>query len=606
MGNKKTNSKSQKALAKERVQTHKKMIIDENKYAKVDKIAPNDSYVILRNVNKIYDNHVQAVFNFNLDIKEKEFIVFVGPSGCGKSTTLRMIAGLEDITYGDLFIGGKYCNLAHPKDRDLAMVFQNYALYPHMSVYQNMAFGIKIRKHKVPCFEPSQYDEVEKEQIDLRNRIVLLNKQARVGKRNADEIEVERKEVLAKLDEVNAKLKDLEPSRVPVQEINNKRINQLIKENISFKKILDKYNSSTEDLDEDEKIETEAKKADIINTIAKNEKEIEYLKVTPVQTFKNVLLKKYEIDEKVQDAARILDLGPYLTRKPAALSGGQRQRVALGRAIVRNAGLFLMDEPLSNLDAKLRVQMRSEIVTLHNRIGATTIYVTHDQTEAMTMASRIVVMKDGHIQQIGTPIEIYDHPSNTFVAGFIGSPAMNIFQAKIKKGDLKLSKDFEVKLSKERLAQVEEFAKKSIENNAKKIANIDRMIEKGNAKGNLSEGNKELFNSRKETYQTAKARMEAYLAGEEIDLFFGIRAEDIISGQDAIKFTELSKPYSATAIVAEFLGHEYYVHFNFGETKIVAKVPVTKDLLKVGDKVDVMFNMDKAHLFEFDSKETIF
>jgi multiple sugar transport system ATP-binding protein len=232
----------------------------------------------LKNINKIYDNKVQAVFDFNLDIAEHEFIVFVGPSGCGKSTTLRMIAGLEDISSGELYINGQLMNDVQPKDRDIAMVFQSYALYPHMTVYDNMAFALTLKK-----------------------------------------------------------------------------------------------------------------------------------------------MPKAEIDKRVHEAAEILELTPYLKRKPKALSGGQRQRVALGRAIVRNAKVFLMDEPLSNLDAKLRVQMRAEIIRLHNQLNATTIYVTHDQTEAMTMASRIVVMKDGHIQQVGTPREIYDHPSNLFVASFIGS-----------------------------------------------------------------------------------------------------------------------------------------------------------------------------------------
>ena len=231
----------------------------------------------LRHIDKIYDNNVQAVFDFNLEIKDKEFIVFVGPSGCGKSTTLRMIAGLEDISAGEFYIDGKLMNDVEPKDRDIAMVFQSYALYPHMSVYDNMAFGLKLKK-------------------------------------------------------------------------------------------------------------------------------------TP----------KEEIDKRVREAARILEIEDYLDRKPKALSGGQRQRVALGRAIVRNAKVFLMDEPLSNLDAKLRVQMRSEIIKLHERINATTIYVTHDQTEAMTMADRIVVMKAGYIQQIGTPEDIYNEPQNAFVADFIG------------------------------------------------------------------------------------------------------------------------------------------------------------------------------------------
>lgn len=250
----------------------------------------DDAYVSLRHIDKIYDNNVQAVFDFNLDIKKHEFIVFVGPSGCGKSTTLRMVAGLEDISKGELYIDGELCNDKTPKDRNIAMVFQSYALYPHMSVYENMAFGLKIKR-----------------------------------------------------------------------------------------------------------------------------------------------LPKYEIDKRVHEAARILQIEEYLDRKPKALSGGQRQRVALGRAIVRNAKVFLMDEPLSNLDAKLRVQMRSEIIRLHESLNATTIYVTHDQTEAMTMATRIVVMKRGVIQQIGAPIEIYNNPANLFVAGFIGSPSMNFFKVKFDK-----------------------------------------------------------------------------------------------------------------------------------------------------------------------------
>ena len=240
----------------------------------------------LKNIYKVYPNGFNAVKDFNLEIEDKEFIIFVGPSGCGKSTTLRMIAGLEDISSGELWIGDKLVNDVEPKDRDIAMVFQNYALYPHMTVFDNMAFGLKLRK-------------------------------------------------------------------VP----------------------------------------------------------------------------KDEIKRKVEEAAKILDLEKLLDRKPKALSGGQRQRVAMGRAIVRNPKVFLMDEPLSNLDAKLRVQMRIEIAKLHQRLGTTIIYVTHDQTEAMTLGTRIVVMKDGIIQQVDTPQNLYEKPQNLFVAGFMGSPQMNFLDA---------------------------------------------------------------------------------------------------------------------------------------------------------------------------------
>jgi len=255
--------------------------------------------LILDNVVKVYGKDNTAVDHFNLHVKDQEFIVFVGPSGCGKSTTLRMIAGLEEITSGELLIDGKVMNDVAPKDRDIAMVFQNYALYPHMNVYDNMAFGLKLRK-----------------------------------------------------------------------------------------------------------------------------------------------LKKSVIKEKVEHAAAILGLEDYLDRKPKALSGGQRQRVALGRAIVRDAKVFLMDEPLSNLDAKLRVQMRAEIQKLHQQLGTTSIYVTHDQTEAMTMATRLVVMKEGLIQQVGTPKEVYDNPNNMFVGGFIGSPPMNFLKGKVLKDHLKIGELF--------------------------------------------------------------------------------------------------------------------------------------------------------------------
>ena len=260
---------------------------EEKKKIKAKKVSPESNKPNLQ----ITEEGVVAVQEFNLDIKDKEFIVLVGPSGCGKSTTLRMVAGLEEISGGELYIDDKLCNDVAPKDRDIAMVFQNYALYPHMTVYENMAFSLKLKK-----------------------------------------------------------------------------------------------------------------------------------------------LPKDEIDKKVREAAEILDITQYLDRKPKALSGGQRQRVAIGRAIVRNPKVLLMDEPLSNLDAKLRNQMRAEIIKLRQRINTTFIYVTHDQVEAMTLGDRIVIMKDGYIQQIGTPQDVFNHPTNLFVAGFIGTPQMNFFDAKLENG----------------------------------------------------------------------------------------------------------------------------------------------------------------------------
>ncbi len=268
----------------------------------------------LRNICKEYQSGVKAVSDFNLEIEDKEFIVFVGPSGCGKSTTLRMIAGLEDITSGELYIDGRLVNDVVPKDRDIAMVFQNYALYPHMTVYDNMAFGLKLRK-----------------------------------------------------------------------------------------------------------------------------------------------MPKADIDARVKEAARILGIEMYLSRKPKALSGGQKQRVALGRAIVREPKVFLLDEPLSNLDAKLRAQMRTEITKLHNRLATTFIYVTHDQTEAMTMGTRIVVMKDGVMQQVESPQNLYDYPCNQFVAGFIGTPQMNFFDTKLVKKNGKVVAQFaeqEIEIPESKVAKI--------------------------------------------------------------------------------------------------------------------------------------------------------
>jgi len=359
----------------------------------------------LEHIYKIYDNKVTAVTDFNLHIKDKEFIVFVGPSGCGKSTTLRMIAGLEEISKGDLYIDGKRMNDVPPKDRDIAMVFQNYALYPHMTVFDNMAFGLKLRK-----------------------------------------------------------------------------------------------------------------------------------------------FPKDEIKRRVDEAAKILGLTEYLDRKPKALSGGQRQRVALGRAIVRDAKVFLMDEPLSNLDAKLRVQMRAEIAKLHQRLNTTTIYVTHDQTEAMTMATRIVVMKDGIIQQVGTPKEVYDKPENVFVGGFIGSPAMNFFEAKIAEGYVVL----------------------------------------GDLKLEIPEGKMKVL------------REQGYVGK---DVIFGIRPEDI---HDEQIFLE-SFPKATVDVnveVAELTGAELMIYSTINGKDFVARVDARSEV-KPGQKVKLALDMNKCHFFDAETEVRI-
>ena len=354
--------------------------------------------ILLKNIKKIYPGNVVAVQDFNLEIEDREFIVLVGPSGCGKSTTLRMIAGLEEISEGELYIGDRLVNDVAPKDRDIAMVFQNYALYPHMTVFKNMAFGLTLRK-----------------------------------------------------------------------------------------------------------------------------------------------MPKAEIRAKVEEAARILDIEHLLDRKPKALSGGQRQRVALGRAMVRNPAVFLLDEPLSNLDAKLRNQMRTEISKLHKELGTTFVYVTHDQTEAMTMGDRIVVMKDGFIQQIDTPQNLYNRPCNLFVAGFIGTPQMNFISGTILKTGA---------------GYAAEFAECRVVLPEGKCANLGQY------------------------------------EGKEVML--GIRPEDIIVGAEGPEALELQVD------LVELMGAEMYLHCNLAGSKLVVRTPVI-DGCKADSRLNVRFNTAKLHIFD---KET--
>ena len=363
--------------------------------------------VDLNHIYKKYEgNDKYSVNDFDLHIKDKEFIVFVGPSGCGKSTTLRMVAGLEDISKGTLEIDHKVMNDVAPKDRDIAMVFQNYALYPHMSIYDNMAFGLKLRHYK-----------------------------------------------------------------------------------------------------------------------------------------------KDEIDKRVNHAADILGLSEYLDKKPAELSGGQRQRVALGRAIVRDAPIFLMDEPLSNLDAKLRVTMRAEIAKLHQNLGTTTIYVTHDQTDAMTLADRVVVMSVGKVQQIGTPLEVYNTPVNMFVAGFIGSPQMNFFNVHFKGNRISDGKGLDIE---------------------------------------IPEG---------------KAKMLKEKGYDDKDLVFGIRPEDIHS-EEAFLETWPNQIVESTVVVSELLGSTIQLYQKVDGTEFVAIVNA-RDYHTPGDKVRMGFDVNKAHFFDKDTTNAI-
>lgn len=426
--------------------------------------------VVFKNINKIYPNKVQAVFDFNLEVNDKEFIVLVGPSGCGKSTTLRMLAGLESITSGDIYIDDVLVNEVEPKDRDIAMVFQSYALYPHLTVHDNMAFSLKLRKVFFPL-----YDE--------NGNPILGN-------------DVE------KIADLEDELYELKRIKAPQEKID-----------------------------------------EIVNEIKSEENKFD----TPQYEYRHYT--KEEIEERIKNAAEILGLEPYLNRKPKALSGGQRQRVALGRAIVRTPKVFLMDEPLSNLDAKLRVSMRSEIAKIHKSVGATTIYVTHDQTEAMTMATRIVVMNKGHIQQIGTPNEIYNYPANLFVADFIGSPSMNFIKGRLKE---------------------EKFVIDGPEDISYPI-------------------NKEL-----------KEKLKAY---ENKEIIFGIRPEDVSVFLENQKDNK-TQTYELKSDVCELLGHEVVVYGYINGQRIIAKTKASF-AFTAGETYHCSFDESKIHFFDTETTERI-
>ena len=366
--------------------------------------------VQLTHVKKIYSGKVVAVHDFNLFIKDKEFVVFVGPSGCGKSTTLRMVAGLEDISEGTVEIDGQVVNDLQPKDRFVSMVFQNYALYPHLTVFDNIALPLRLMKQavKVPL--------TDKEKADIQTKIA---KQDRIIKVQTEKIEQEhvakkRQEALAFLDEQKRLLgQQLSAEKDPKARIKlESKIRDLEYDHLKAVALIDSERRL--------KLAS-SERSTLAAELASGEK-IERRKMSSDQVF-----------EKVSAVAKTLGITEYLARKPRALSGGQRQRVAIGRAMVKDCKVLLMDEPLSNLDAKLRNQMRAEIILLRKKIDTTFIYVTHDQTEAMTLGDRIVVMKDGLIMQVGTPQQVFDYPENLFVAEFIGAPKMNTFKCSLTK-----------------------------------------------------------------------------------------------------------------------------------------------------------------------------
>ena len=463
----------------------------------------------LEHVSKVYEGkkknqNVLAVNDFNLEITKKEFVVFVGPSGCGKSTTLRMIAGLEDITSGKLFIDGELMNSVEPKFRNIAMVFQNYALYPHMSAYDNMAFGLRNMKINAPKLDKDGNQVLDIDKKSVKHFVKELKKEERKLlslKKKQNDANDNEKEELTKI-------------------INN------VEEHIEKIKQTIEYYSSTK---------------------------------TPIYVSKHI--SEQEIKEKITKVAKILDIEELLNRKPKNMSGGQRQRVALGRAIVRTPKIFLLDEPLSNLDAKLRSQMRVEITKLYEQLDTPFIYVTHDQVEAMTMGTIIVVMRKGVVQQIDTPVNLYDYPANRFVAGFLGTPQMNFYEIKLStRGDK---------------------------------ANILLPCE-NKLSISLKELDRELF--------------EEYKGTKEKDAIIGIRSEDIHLAQGK------EQSIKAKVVLSEVLGSETLIYADFdleSETNIreslsavVVKVP-GRFIVNNGDIIDLAFNNKKIHLFDANEEKSI-
>lgn len=491
-----------------------------------------------------------AVKDFNMEINDGEFIVFVGPSGCGKSTTLRMIAGLEEISSGELYIDDHLVNNVDAKDRDVAMVFQSYALYPHLSAYDNIAFGLKIRKIPTPKLdkEGNQVIDLDKKKISqLNKKVKSLVKEINVACKGMEKDQVALEGVIAEIDALNSEISTL---RTQVE--GEQADKELTAEE---QKRLSKLSQKLEDaIGKKEYYEKEiayAKEQSQLNKgrLEESQKELNYYSTTPVPLFDMVHMSKEEIDTKVKWAADILGIEELLDSKPSEMSGGQRQRIALGRAMVRGPKVFLLDEPLSNLDAKLRTAMRSEIVKLHNQLKTTFIYVTHDQIEAMTMGTRIVVMKLGIVQQVDTPTNLFDYPENKFVASFIGTPQMNFFDVTIQKAGAKL-------------------------------------------KVSLKDGQATLL-SLKELRTIDKA----YLDGEEHEVILGIRGENVSVAKTGIK-TKL--------VIKEVLGNttQLFVRLeNKGEDYIVT-VPERNDLV-AGDTVNLKFNEKFVHLFDVKTELSI-
>ena len=494
-----------------------------------------------------------AVKDINMEIQDGEFIVFVGPSGCGKSTTLRMIAGLEEITGGELFIGDNLVNDIDAKDRDIAMVFQSYALYPHMTSYQNIAFGLKIRK--IPVEKKTENGEpvleIDNKKVrELKSKLKTVCGDLRYAedgevrlyfKKYIDECKTAVKEL--KSDKANADAQKIRDMQERLTALKNAQKNIIAAMHSGEAEKLEEAKATARELgvNADEIPDSEVKLG-LRQRKAKIESDLAYYSSTPVQAYTYKHMPKELIDEKVKWAAEILGITELLDVKPSEMSGGQRQRIALGRAMVRGPKVFLLDEPLSNLDAKLRTTMRSEIVKLHNQLKTTFIYVTHDQIEAMTMGTRIVVMKLGVIQQIDTPTNLFDYPENKFVAGFIGTPQMNFFDVTVKKAGSKLETTF--------------------------------------------------ANGQKISYSLSKLRTinKKYLDGEEHELTLGVRGENISVKKDGL---------DATVTIKEVLGNttQLFIKIDGDDKDYIVCVPDRNDM-QPSDAVKISFDEKHIHLFD--------
>ena len=560
--------------------------------------AEENVFLCLKHLEKIYPNGEKAVHDFSLDISKEEFIVIVGPSGCGKSTMLRMIAGLEDITSGDIYLEGELLNYKPSKDRKMAIVFQSYALYPQMNVFDNIAFPLTINKYPMPvrCGELFFWGEIQRklaQDADAVCKALREEAESRKSKRA-------RAEKFALRCGISAEAANL--------------LLELYRE----------CGGTETGADWKEKIveKVEAGKRELAEKGASADEEYYLVDENGKHLIENRKLTAFEIKQRVFETAEKLDLVPYLDKLPRELSGGQMQRVALGRAIIKNVPIFMMDEPLSNLDAKLRLTMRSEIVKLHHKIGATTIYVTHDQTEAMTMATRIVVMSRGFIQQIGTPKEIYNDPANIFVAQFIGSPSMNVFEAQYEKdgvinlGGMKICggekmrqihDEFYKNATKEFEAMLENFDGAAQEKLLQILSCTGESKKFGKVGVKKEKGLKKLFSLFKKQPAENVADKQAEIVREKCEqlarytnsdhkVLLGIRPERVL-----IEKCEEGKDYTGRSVVmptvCELLGGEYNIHFDFCGQDVVANFDA-KQTISVNDRIAVSFLPEDIFLFD--------